>query len=253
MCCTPMIPQCQAILSEYLKSGHYKKALREKRAESTQQKLYSRSENYTLIKMKIAVYLLVAAFLSLQLCLAVPLGNSAANRTCSCKKRSQEFLASLFNSANSNINCFNLQMLSTTHPANGNGKNVSATVQTSFSILSGHTNCLPQLQLNGECFNFARINQTADIPLCISAQEIRNAGHGMFPQFELHIACSGCREDDRQCLETHNGCYYRENTLSYRPLVRQQRCDQDGYEVWTPAGTQLRRQFNTACSCIRNT
>lgn len=195
--------------------------------------------------MKVAAYLLLAAFLGLELCLAVPLGKSAANHTCSCKKKSQQFLVGLFNSANNNSNCFNLQTLSTAHPAHGNG---TSTVHTPFSILSGCTHCLRQLRKNGECLD------NNDFPQCTSTQEIQNTGHGMFPQFELHIACRGCREDDHLCLETQNGtsCYYRENTLWYRPLVRQQRCSQDGYEVWTPTDVQHYREINAACSCVRN-
>lgn len=202
--------------------------------------------------MKIAACLLWAAFLGLEACHAVPLENSTANHTCLCKKRSQQFLLGLFNSANNNSNCFDIQTLSAVYPAHGNSpeQNRISTAETPFSILSGRTGCLTQLQQSNECFN----SMVRDgLPLCISTQQLRNTDHGVFPQFELHIACRGCRADNPQCLDSHDQCYYRENTLSYRPLVKQQRCDEDGYEVWMPvaADTQHRRELNVACSCVR--
>jgi hypothetical protein len=111
---------------------------------------------------------------------------------------------------------------------------------TSLSMVSGHTHCLPTIRQSSECFHGERSHSPSK---CYWKQEIRHAGHRVFPQFEMHISCRGCQESESVC----SGCYYSENTLSYTPLKREESCDSDGYEIWTAA--EQRREFNAACSC----
>lgn len=210
---------------------------------------YTESRIYIrLIAMKIAVCLLFGAFLGLELCFAAPLTNTTANHlstACSCKKRSQQYLTNLFSTVN-NANCFSLETLPALHSVQTNSQEQNSTSESNtgshFSILSGYTRCLIGYRQIKQCFN--------PQSQCSWAQDIRRTAYGLFPQFELHVTCRGCSEGDSTCLETHNSCYSRENRLSYLPLVREQRtCDQEGYEVWTPAVNST--QLTVACSCIR--
>lgn len=213
------------------------------------------STSSRLTTMKIThVYLVVVGLLGLDLCLAVPVANTTVHHLCPCRKRSHQFLIDLFNTINSNANCFSVEVLPTTTAAEmlGPEQNTTSepTSQTLFSILSGDSSCLLGLQQNAVCFERRPGQPTQQSQQCISVQEIQRTGHGLFPQFEVRIACRGCREGDSSCLAvTGKQCFYRKNALSYLPLVRGHRCDQEGYEIWTAA--EHSRQFNAACSCIR--
>lgn len=203
--------------------------------------------------MKIAhIWLVMAASVGLELCLAAPLANNRAatgttpHHVCPCKKRSAQFLIERFNDINSNANCFNIEMLpiparrGVLGPA-GQNTTLQPTVEAFFSTLSVDTNCLSGLRQSTECF-------AGSFGQCSWAQQMEHTGDAVFPQFEMHAACNGCNETDRECQVTHNRCYYRNNTIMYWPLERGQRCDQDGYEIWRVAG---QRSFNAACSCVR--
>ena len=214
-------------------------------------KLLSPDNNYWNISMKMMhIWLVMSASICLELCLAAPLvaNNTAAAaatattpyRVCPCKKRPHQYLINLFTANNSNASCFNIEVLPI--PARrvlGQNTTSQRTAEDFFSTLSVHTHCLHGLRQSSECFDF---------PQCTWAQEMQHTGHGAFPQFEMHAACMGCSRRDERCLADHNRCYYNENTITYRPLVREQRCDQDGYEVWRVAE---QRSFTAACSCLR--
>lgn len=202
--------------------------------------------------MKIThAYLVLAGLLGLDHCLAAPLVNTTVNHPCPCRKRPPQVLIDHFNTVNSNANCFNIETLSTSALMLSPEQNTTTsgpTAEALFSILSGDTRCLLGLQQSTQCFIPANQEDTMS-QQCIWAQKIQRTGHGRFPEFEVHAACSGCSEGDSSCLDAYDQCFYRENMLSYFPLVRGQRCDQEGYEMWTAAN--LSRSFNAACSCIR--